>query len=295
MSKINKARTQYNMNDYRALRIDITPCTTDGTDILAYLLAEVGFESFLPDSTGLTAYIRKEDYDPIKVNDALAQYPFAAALDISSEIIEGRDWNAEWEKNYFQPIVIDGQCVVHSTFHENVPAGKFDIIIDPKMAFGTGHHATTSQVLKVLLDTDLTGKTVTDMGTGTAILSILCALKGAASVTGIEIEEFAYTNAIENVRLNGVRDKVSLIHGDASSLLDCPKCDIFIANINRNIIVADLPAYRSNMKDNAIMILSGFYEEDIPHILNAAAPLGLREKEHTTLDRWACLILKVEK
>lgn len=120
------------MNDYREVRIDITPCTEDGTDIMAALLGDAGFESFVPDSKGLTAYIRIEDYDPVRVNNALAEYPFAAALDVSSKVIEGRDWNAEWEKNYFQPIVVADRCVIHSTFHTDVPAAEYDIVIDPK-------------------------------------------------------------------------------------------------------------------------------------------------------------------
>lgn len=280
------------MNDYRQLRIDITPCTEDGNDIMAYLLAEAGFESFVPDNKGLTAYIREEEYDPLKVNDALAQYPFAAALDISSDFIEGQDWNSEWEKNYFQPIVIGEQCVVHSSFHTDVPMAEYDIVIDPKMAFGTGHHATTSQVISALLEINLTEKIVTDMGTGTGILAILAAMRGANKVTGIEIDEFAYTNAVENVSLNGVENKVSLINGDARSLEDCPECDVFVANINRNVITADLPLYVRNLRNDAIVIFSGFYESDIPVIMNGATELGLTEMKRTTLNDWACLILK---
>lgn len=281
------------MNDYRELRIDISPCTETGTDVMAYLLAEAGFESFVPDATGITAYIRADDYDARRVNDALAQYPFAAALDVSSKLIEGEDWNAEWEKNYFQPIVIGDRLVVHSTFHTDVPAARYDITIDPKMAFGTGHHATTSQVATALLDTDLSGKTVIDMGTGTAILAILAAKLGAASVTGIEIDEAAYVNAVENVALNGVERTVSLIHGDASALADCPKADIFVANINRNVITADLERYVAAMKAGGSLILSGFYEHDIPVIMDVAIPLGLTELRHTVLNDWACLVLTI--
>lgn len=279
------------MNDYREVRIDISPCTETGTDVMAYLLAEAGFESFVPDERGLTAYIREEDFDACKVNDALAQYPFAASLDVSSTFIEGEDWNSEWEKNYFQPIVIGERLVIHSTFHTDVPQAQYDITIDPKMAFGTGHHATTSQVASVLLDSDLKGKTVTDMGTGTAILAILAAKLGAKTVTGIEIDEAAYVNAIENVALNGVENTVSLIHGDASALTDCPKADIFVANINRNVITADLKQYVTALNQGGTIILSGFYEHDIPVIMETAAQLGLKELRHTTLNDWACLIL----
>lgn len=282
------------MNDYREVRIDITPCTEDGTDVMAALLADVGFESFVPDDKGVTAYIRVEDYDACSVNAALAQYPFAHALDISSKIIEGRDWNAEWEKNYFQPIVVDNRCVIHSTFHTDVPKAQYDIVIDPKMAFGTGHHATTSQVIAALLDMDLQGRTVTDMGTGTGILSILAAMRGARHATGIEIDAFAYANAVENVALNDVADRVSLINGDASALADVAKADVFVANINRNVITADIGAYAAALNSGATMVLSGFYEADIPVVTAAAAPYGLTPVRHTVLNDWTCLILNYD-
>lgn len=278
------------MNDYRELRIDISPCTEDGTDVMAYLLAEAGFESFVPDDKGLTAYIKAEDYDPVKVNDALAQYPYAAALDIAVKDIEGRDWNSEWEKNYFQPIVVGDRCVIHSTFHENVPKADYDIIIDPKMAFGTGHHATTSQVIEALLNLELNDKTVTDMGTGTGILAILAAMRGARHVTGIEIDSFAYVNTLENVALNHVEDRVSIINGDASALQECPKADVFVANINRNIITADMSEYVANLNPGATVIFSGFYEQDVPVVRQVAEQLGLCLSGYTTQNQWACAI-----
>lgn len=283
------------MNDYRELRINITPCHTDGCDLMAYFLAEAGFESFVPDEKGITAYIREEDFDVSKVNSAIAQYPFAAALEVSSNKIEGRDWNSEWEKNYFQPIVVGDRCVVHSSFHTDVPKAEFDIVIDPKMAFGTGHHATTAQVISCLLNEDLKGKTVIDMGTGTAILAILASILGAKEVTGIEIDDFAYTNALENIALNHVSNNVHAVCGDANALRDVPKADVFIANINRNVITADIPLYVESLNDGATLIFSGFYEEDIPVIMEKARPLGLTETNHTVLDNWACLILKFNR
>ncbi len=279
------------MNDYREVRIDISPCTEDGTDYLAALLADIGFESFVPDENGLTAYIRTEDFNVINLNNALAEYPFAAALDVSSKVIEGRDWNAEWEKNYFQPIVIGDQVVIHSTFHKDVPKAKYDIVIDPKMAFGTGHHATTSQVMRALLSSELEGKTVIDMGTGTGILSILAVMAGAKSAVGIEIDAFAFNNAGENITLNNVSDKIRLINGDVTALTDLDEADIFVANINRNVITADLQQYVTRLKNGGTMILSGFYEDDIPVIMKVAEPLGLKEQSHTVDNNWACLIL----
>ena len=215
------------------------------------------------------------------------------SIAVDTEVVEGRDWNAEWEKNYFQPIVVAGECVIHSTFHADVPQARYDIVIDPKMAFGTGHHATTSQVIARLLDIDLSGATVIDMGTGTGILAILAAMRGAARVVGIEIDEFAHANAVENCRLNG-HPEIDLILGDASALASAPMADVLVANINRNIITADLPAYASRLRPGGTMILSGFYEQDIPVIMAVAEPLGLTETLHTTQgDSWACLQLRM--
>jgi len=282
------------MNDYRELRLDFTPCSADITDVMAALLADEGYESFVADDHGLTAYIRTEQFSDGAVDAALAALPFDVRSTKSSVIIEGRDWNSEWEKHYFRPIVVGDRCVIHSSFHKDVPKAEFDIVIDPKMAFGTGHHATTSQVISALLDMPLEGRCVTDMGTGTGILAILCALRGAAPVSGIEIDTPAWENAVENAAINGVDDRVTLLNGDASLLPTLPKADVFVANINRNIITADLAAYVAACAPGATMLLSGFYEADIPVIMATATPLGLTEVSHTTQSDWCCLKLKVK-
>lgn len=281
------------MNDYRELRLDLTPCSEDATDILAALLADVGYESFVPDAGGLTAYVKAELYDDAALTDALAAFPFDAEISSKVETIEGKDWNSEWEKNYFKPIVVGERCVIHSSFHTDVPDAEYDIVIDPKMAFGTGHHATTSQVISALLDIDETGLTVTDMGTGTGILAILCSMRGAREVNGVEIDPAAWENAVENVSLNHQQKHVTLHLGDATVLPTLPKADLFIANINRNIITGDLDRYVAAMKPGATMLLSGFYEHDIPVIMEVAAPLGLSEISHTALKDWCCLKLKL--
>ena len=171
-----------------------------------------------------------------------------------------------------------------------IPACEFDITIDPKMAFGTGHHATTSLIIEQLLTLPLQGKAVIDMGTGTGILAILAAMRGASPVIGIEIDEFAYTNAIDNVALNG-HAEIALVNSDASALAG-KEADVFIANINRNVITADLLEYAATLRPGAVMILSGFYTADIPVVLAAATPLGLHEISHSEKgDSWACLVL----
>ncbi len=279
------------MNDYVEVRIEASPCDETVTDILAGILCEIGYESFVPDTKGLTAYVKSELYDEPEVHEILSRFPLDVSLSVSATVIEGQDWNKEWEKNYFQPIVVGDKCVIHSSFHTGVPKAQFDIVIDPKMAFGTGHHATTSQVIKYLLDMNLENKSVIDMGTGTGILAILCAMKGATPVSAVEIDEFAYVNAVENFKTNGV-PQVSVTHGDASALVTIKPADVFIANINRNIITADIAAYTKCLIPGGTMLLSGFYVEDIPVIMDVAKPLGLEFVENSEQDKWACLKLR---
>lgn len=280
------------MNDYTELRVNLTPCNETATDILAAILADVGFESFVPDSEGVTAYIPKEMYNGNAVRAALNEFPFDnVTLTTSAEDIEGQDWNSEWEKHYFQPIVVGDKCVIHSSFHRDIPHCEYDIVIDPKMAFGTGHHATTSLIIEQLLSRPLDGLSVIDMGTGTGILAILAAMRGASSVSGVEIDPAAFTNAEENIVTNG-QPQISLYLGGAEQLEKCKPADIFIANINRNIITGDLNRYVEALKPGGTMLLSGFYEHDIPVIMQTAAPLGLTEVGHTVKgDNWTCLQL----
>lgn len=278
------------MNNYIEVRINLSPCTETMTDVLAALLADEGFESFVPDPDGLTAYVKESEFKPQAIASVIEALPFETAVETSHKTVEGKDWNAEWEKNYFKPIVVDDLCVIHSSFHHDIPACKYDIVIDPKMAFGTGHHATTTLILKRLLAADLSGLKVVDMGTGTGILAILASMRGAARVDAIEIDEFAYNNAIENIELNGA-ESVRLHLGDATALATIRDVDLFIANINRNIITADLPAYADTLSPGATMLLSGFYEEDIPVIMKTAETLGLEYSDHTTLDKWCSLKL----
>lgn len=279
------------MNDYYQVRFDLEPCCEDACDLLAGMLAENAYESFVADETGVTAYVKKEDYAETAVDEVVADFPFGCKIKVSSELIEGRDWNAEWEKNYFQPIVIGDRVVVHSSFHTDIPAAQYDIVIDPKMAFGTGHHSTTSQILTALLEADLKDKSVIDMGTGTGILAILAAMRGAKPVTGIELDGFAYDNAVENVALNG-HAEIKIIHGDASALAEVEAADIFIANINRNVILNDMAAYAAKLVPGGMMLLSGFYEgDDAEMIVAEGRKNGLEYLSETSDNRWACVKL----
>lgn len=277
------------MNNYYELRIEAEPCSEDITDLLAAFLADEGYESFVADATGTTAYIREELYDSDRLGEILSDFPITCRFTPTATHIEGKDWNHEWEKNYFQPIVISDRCVVRSTFHTEAPEAEIEILIDPKMAFGTGHHATTTMMATHLLDNPPIGKSVIDMGTGTGILAILSKKLGAGRVTGIEIDGFAYENAVENSRLNDT--ELQLIHGDASSLKECESADVLLANINRNIILEDIGAYAAKLKEGGVMHLSGFYPHDAAMIEERAASEGLTSGRLTTLGEWASLTL----
>ena len=279
------------MNDYTEVRIDMSPCNETMTDVMAALLCEHGYESFVPDESGMTAYIKLEDFDKKVLDEVTAELPFDTSVTVKCETVEGRDWNQEWEKNYFKPITVDGKCVIHSSFHTDIPSMPYDIVIDPKMAFGTGHHQTTTLIIRRLLELPLEGSSVIDMGTGTGILAILAAMRGAGPVTAIEIDEFAHVNAVENVSLNR-HPEINVVLGNASALAGVEPVDLFLANINRNIIVGDLQVYASRLKEGGTMLLSGFYEDDIAIVLDEARKHGLEYVGHTVLERWSCLELK---
>lgn len=279
------------MNDYTEVRIDMSPCNETMTDVMAALLCEHGYESFVPDENGMTAYIKLEDFDKKVLDEVTAELPFDTSVTVKCETVEGRDWNQEWEKNYFKPITVDVKCVIHSSFHTDIPSMPYDIVIDPKMAFGTGHHQTTTLIILRLLELPLEGSSVIDMGTGTGILAILAAMRGAGPVTAIEIDEFAHVNAVENVSLNR-HPEINVVLGDASALAGVEPVDLFLANINRNIIVGDLQVYASRLKEGGTMLLSGFYEDDIAIVLDEARKHGLEYVGHTVLERWSCLELK---
>lgn len=276
------------MKDYILLRLDCTPCSEDITDLLADSMAEVGFESFEADEKGVSAYIAADSYDRVAAARVVAEFPYEVGIRVSEEIIEGRDWNEEWEKNYFKPIRVGDRCAVRSSFHEPTGA-EIEIVVDPRMAFGTGHHATTSQMMSYLLDLPMEGKKVIDMGTGTGILSILATKLGAPEAIGIEIDPSAADNARDNCRLNDSPAKI--LTGDAAMLEGLEQADLFIANINRNIILADLSRYVKAMKPGGILLLSGFYTEDIPLIEAAAKRLGLTLTETRSEENWAALLL----
>lgn len=263
-------------------------------DLLSGMLAPLGFDSFQQEGTQLLAYIPTEDITAdLCIEHLLADFPIPSlTFHYQTLQIEDINWNEEWEKNYFQPISLaDGACIIRAPFHPADPQAEVEIIISPKMAFGTGNHETTSLIISHLLEATLTGKRVLDMGCGTGILGILALRRGAESLTAIDIDEWAYHNVLENAQLNGVHIG-EVIVGDASSLGGLQPYDLVLANITRNILYADLPAYASVMKAGASIILSGFYLEDAPLLIERGAELGLHHVTTTERNRWAMLELR---
>lgn len=268
------------------------PCTEIANDVLSAVLGEVGFESFVEQADGISAYIQTNLYKEETLKEALADFPLPdTKIEYNYQEAEDKDWNEEWEKNFFQPIVIGDRCVIHSTFHKDVPHAQYDIVINPQMAFGTGHHETTSLIISELLDSELQGKSLLDMGCGTSILAILARMRGAAPCTAIDIDEWCVRNSIENIKLNNI-DNIAVSQGDASSLEGKGPFDVVIANINRNILLNDMKQYVRCMLPGSELYMSGFYVDDIPVILAEAERNGLQFVHHREKNRWAAVKLK---
>jgi ribosomal protein L11 methyltransferase len=253
--------------DYIELKIFIDTNNNVETvqNIVSAGLAEVGFESFVTDDDdNLLAYIPENLFDETQIQPIIDEIPLQAAVNFEKKRIKSQNWNEEWEKNYFQPIVIGNECVIHSTFHRDVPTARYDILIDPKMSFGTGHHETTSLVIGEILKTDLRGKSVLDMGCGTCILGILASMCAANPIIAIDIDEWCFENSLENLTLNNVSN-IEVLKGDATLLAD-KHFDVIFANINRNILLNDIKIYSKCLSAGGELYMSGFYEADIPAI-----------------------------
>ncbi len=274
---------------YYEVTFTAQPCNEIITDVISALAGEIGFESFVPTETGVEAYVQQSLFNEEQLKEMVANFPLPDTQ-ITYVITEPEDknWNEEWEKNFFQPIVIEDRCVIHSTFHKDYPKAEYDIVINPQMAFGTGHHETTSSILGELLDADLTGKSVLDMGCGTSILAILASMRGANPVTAIDIDDWCVNNSRDNIKLNGITN-ITVELGDASLLKGRKPFDIIIANINRNILLNDMAAYAACMHSGSELYMSGFYVEDIPVIREKAESLGMEYVHNREKHNWTAV------
>lgn len=256
-----------------------------GAEILIAELGYLGFESFVEEEDGITAYIPVEEYEDDLLTGVHILQSDEVEITYSKNEIEKVNWNEEWEKN-FTPIVVDDKCSVRATFHPSADT-EFEIVIDPKMSFGTGHHATTHMMIQHLLKNDVVDKNVLDMGCGTGVLAILASMKGAHFVDAIDIDNWCFQNSLENVKRNNC-DNISVEEGGAELLKD-RKYHIILANINRNILLKDLPVYVESLEKEGSLFLSGFYTEDLTTIRDAAEKQGLKYKGHFEKQNWVAV------
>lgn len=267
--------------NYLELNFTIAPLEP-AREILIAELSEKGFESFVETEVGMLAYILENAFSETLVQETnILQNP-DFQFDWSVKEIEQQNWNAEWERN-FHPIKVDGSCMVRAPFHpkENV---AFDIVIEPKMSFGTGHHETTHMMLQQILEHDFENKSVLDMGCGTGVLAILAEMNGATKIDAIDIDEWCFENAKENILRNGCKN-ISVFQGDAKLIKD-KNYDVIIANINRNILLKDIPTYANALNHGGFLFLSGFYFEDLTAINSRCKELGLEFDKNLEKNRW---------
>lgn len=274
------------MDTYIELSLQIEP---DFAEIMMAELAELGFESFVETDEGLEAYIQEDIFNDLHIKKMLESYAERTAISYAFKQIAKQNWNEEWEKN-FQPISIGNYIYVRADFHETQPSFLYEIIITPKMSFGTGHHETTSMVMEHQLTIDHKDKKVLDVGTGTGILAVLASKLGATHISAFDIDEWSVENTIENIALNNAPNiavRLGTIENEPQE-----KYEIVLANINRNILLQQIPAYSTFMTNGASLVISGFYEADIVDIQAVAESVGLKKVAQLSKNQWASVVFK---
>ena len=251
-------------------------------DMLVTMLADIGFDSFMDEGQLMKAYCSADTRDDEAVAQLLTDPAFHDIQLLNVEEMPDKDWNEVWEASY-QPVVVNERCRVRAPFHAPDPDFEFDLVIEPKMSFGTANHETTAQIIQLMLETDFQGKDVLDMGSGTAVLAILAKKLGAARTVAIDNDEWAYRNAFTNCELNGISD-IEIVLGDALAIQG--QYDVVLANINRNILLRDMHYYVAVMRPDAHIFFSGFYTEDLESIKTEAERLGLRYCRHLSRNNW---------
>lgn len=258
-------------------------------ELTVYYLSEAGFHGFKDTDDGLQAYITGELWNESNFAEHMKFLTGKAEWSFQAEVLQNINWNEAWEQN-FQPVTVNDKLRIRATFHQPDPAIPMELVIEPRMSFGTGHHDTTAQMAAAMLETDFHQKSVLDMGSGTGILAILAKKLGAAQVTAIDYDEWCFKNAAENVRLNQCND-IEILHGDAG-LLENRKFHVILANINRNVLLADMHLYHKALFQNGVLMVSGFYIEDLTVIRELAESLKLTYVKHTESNRWVMCVFK---
>ena len=263
-------------------------CPPDLMDLLIAELAECNYDSFLETESGFETYRAADAFDEAELQRVLGKYRSQAEINYTTQTVEEQNWNAVWESN-FEPIIVTDQCRVRASFHAAAPAYPYDIVINPKMSFGTGHHATTYLMLREQLALDHHGKRVMDAGCGTGILAIMAQKRGAALVLAFDVDSWAVENSQENFDLNEA-SAVQLFCGTVADVEPGESFDIILANINRNVLIDEMAQYVRHLAPNGRLLLSGFYEEDLPLMRQTTVAQGLVEIEVTTRDQWVAML-----
>ncbi len=257
-----------------------------GSDILIAQLSELGFESFVETDQGFLAYVQEEEYSVEELEFTFSDFSETFNIDFSSKVIPKQNWNKEWESN-FQPIEVDSKCYIRAPFHQKKEGFYLDVIIEPKMSFGTGHHDTTQLMIRILMLLNVKNKSLLDMGCGTGVLAIVSSMLGAEPILAIDIDDWSYENTVENLTKNNINN-VLVNKGDAQ-LLDGKAFHTILANINKNVLLADMLVYKNALEKNGALILSGFFETDIDEIKVKAKNLGLKYEGSYESNQWAAL------
>ncbi|HSI76187.1 MAG TPA: 50S ribosomal protein L11 methyltransferase [Lunatimonas sp.] len=265
-------------------------CLPEYGEILMAELADIGFDSFMESPQGIEAYVQEDLFDQTALDAVIGKYATQTALSVVTELMPRINWNEEWEKNY-DPIMVGKQVYVRASFHPERPDFAHEIIINPKMSFGTGHHATTHLMLEYLLELDLTGKAVLDVGSGTGILAIMAKKLGATTVEAFDIDDWCVDNGNENFSLNGLLD-LKMGFGTIREVSPSGPFDVILANINKNVLLDEMGQYASILSPKGILLISGFYEQDIPDLMQKAQLLDLKINHQRIRNNWASLALK---
>ena len=279
--------------DYTKVSANISPNTQDNRDILSAILSQFEYDSFEETETGLNAFIKTDLFNDDDVKNSIEIISNDIKIDYSTESIKGENWNEIWEKS-FNPVFLNENCVIRASFHKIEPMPEIDVIIDPKMAFGTGHHNTTFLAAQELFEIKIKNRYILDMGCGTGILSIIASQLGAKEIIAIDNDSDATQSTIENLKLNKIKN-VKTILGDARALKKYKDFDLIIANINRNILLNDMDKYAQVLSKKGKIILSGFYQVDLPLLIDKAKTLDLELDKFSIKEDWTMAILKPSK
>lgn len=264
-------------------------CDPEFSEILMAEIGEAGFDTFMESDNGFEAFCEEEKFDADSLSEIKGKYNFISPLEFSLDKVEKKNWNEEWEKN-LEPIVVDDRCLVRAEFHKIEKKYPYEIIITPKMSFGTGHHQTTYLMLKAQLEIDHQDKTVMDAGCGTAILSIMASKRGAKTVEAFDIDEWSVINGNENAENNHCNN-INIRQGKISDF-EFGMFDIILANINKNVLLDEIKIYSAHLANGGLLLLSGFYEHDISDLLDCAHLFSLSEINRDSKENWASLLVE---